>query len=292
MIDYLGNYVKDLETRYAGETIQAGAPFFVRIDGRGFSKFTKGFRKPFEPAMIDLMTATTSHLVEEFNAKLGYTQSDEITLLFSAPRTLEEALFGGRVTKLASVIASRATAFFNLSLPSYIGYPNYDARKYQLRFPHFDGRAFSVFSDDQAVGVHNVLLWRFLDCCKNAVSGAATDVFGHKLLQGKSTYERKRMLVEAGREFNTSYPDNFKYGTYCVKSVYKKFLKVEEILDITERDILLGYPENNSTKNIHVEDGRFFVYRNEIVTKSVDYEKLSEEEKISLWGIFDDKKEN
>jgi tRNA(His) 5'-end guanylyltransferase len=53
----------------------------VRIDGHKFSKFTKGFDKPFDTFLSETMEETTKILVEEFNAVTGYTQSDEITLI-------------------------------------------------------------------------------------------------------------------------------------------------------------------------------------------------------------------
>ena len=53
----------------------------VRIDGHKFSKFTKGFNKPFDEVLSTAMIETTKELVKRFNAVTGYTQSDEITLL-------------------------------------------------------------------------------------------------------------------------------------------------------------------------------------------------------------------
>lgn len=57
-------------------------PFIVRLDGHGFSKFTKGLKRPYEKWFHDNMVKTTAVLVHEYSAALGYTQSDEITLVY------------------------------------------------------------------------------------------------------------------------------------------------------------------------------------------------------------------
>ena len=57
-------------------------PFIVRLDGKGFSKLTKGMRKPFDLLFTKSMLLTTSDLLTEFTAATGYTHSDEISLIF------------------------------------------------------------------------------------------------------------------------------------------------------------------------------------------------------------------
>ncbi len=55
-------------------------PLMIRLDGRAFHTFTAGLPRPFDSRLSKLMIDTTAHLVQETSAKLGYTQSDEITL--------------------------------------------------------------------------------------------------------------------------------------------------------------------------------------------------------------------
>ena len=64
--------------------IEPFRPFLVRLDGRAFSTFTNGFKKPFDFMFTKAMILTTSDLLIEFNAVTGYSHSDEITLIFKA----------------------------------------------------------------------------------------------------------------------------------------------------------------------------------------------------------------
>lgn len=58
-----------------------GDTVVVRLDGQAFHTFTKGMRRPYDANLTKCMTNTTVALVEKFNADVGYTQSDEITLV-------------------------------------------------------------------------------------------------------------------------------------------------------------------------------------------------------------------
>jgi tRNA(His) guanylyltransferase len=64
-----------------------GMYMVARIDGRSFTRLTKEthkFEAPFDARMRDFMVATTEHLMNcGFRVVYGYTQSDEITLLFN-----------------------------------------------------------------------------------------------------------------------------------------------------------------------------------------------------------------
>ena len=58
----------------------------ARIDGRNFTRLTKDvikFEAPFDVRFRDMMIETTAHLMNcGFKAIYGYTESDEISLLF------------------------------------------------------------------------------------------------------------------------------------------------------------------------------------------------------------------
>lgn len=59
-------------------------PVIVRIDGKAFHTFTRGLEKPFDRNLIKLMQNTTLALCKEVDGcQLGYTQSDEISLLLT-----------------------------------------------------------------------------------------------------------------------------------------------------------------------------------------------------------------
>lgn len=88
----------------------------ARLDGRSFTRLTKEvhqFEAPFDVRMRDMMTETTAHLMScGFNFIYGYTQSDEISLLFHP----EANTFDRKLRKLNSVLAGEASAKFSLLL--------------------------------------------------------------------------------------------------------------------------------------------------------------------------------
>ncbi len=88
----------------------------ARIDGRGFTKLTKEkhpFKVPFDPIFRDYMIETTKHLMScGFNIIYGFTQSDEISLLFS----YQSQTFSRKHRKYLSILAGEASAKFSLLL--------------------------------------------------------------------------------------------------------------------------------------------------------------------------------
>lgn len=112
--DALGDRMKEYEGRESSRRLYSDLPIIARIDGRSFSKFTRPFDKPFDSSVTDAMDCATSRLVEKTHALVGYTQSDEITLVWHVDRSDNPAaqmLFDGRVQKLCSVLAGMATSF-------------------------------------------------------------------------------------------------------------------------------------------------------------------------------------
>lgn len=94
---------------YHSLTVLPGAWTVIRVDGRSFSRFTEArFDKPFDPRFSELMVTTAQALATELGARYAYTESDEISLLF----TPAFDLFGRSVEKLVSVSAGIATAAF------------------------------------------------------------------------------------------------------------------------------------------------------------------------------------
>lgn len=84
--------------------------FTIRLDGRNFSKLTeKHFDKPFDRNFAEIMGSVTAGLMFDSGALLGYTQSDEISLVFDPANQF----FGRRVEKLISVLAGEASSLFS-----------------------------------------------------------------------------------------------------------------------------------------------------------------------------------
>ena len=92
-----------------------GIYIVARLDGHGFTRLTKkewNLEKPFDIRFRDLMISTTKHLMDcGFRMVYGYTQSDEISLLFH----LEDDTFGRKERKLLSILASEASVAFSLA---------------------------------------------------------------------------------------------------------------------------------------------------------------------------------
>lgn len=216
--DPLGDRMKEYERNYgAGGRFMPLVPIVARIDGRCFSSFTRGMRRPFDPRMSHCMIETTRQLVEETGAKVGYTQSDEITLAWHSETHRSQIWFDGRISKMTSQLAAIATlAFYRLveeSLPEF-----------KDRLPTFDARVWQVPNIAEAT---NVFLWREWDATKNSVSMAAHEHYSHRELQGKSGKEKQEMLFQKGINWN-DYPDYFKRGTYIQRrTVTRKFTSEE-----------------------------------------------------------------
>ena len=107
-----------------------GLYIIARLDGRSFTRLTKEvhqFEAPFDPHFRDLMVETAEHLMSGcgFNMVYGYTESDEISLLFG----VEENSFGRKLRKLISILAGEGSAKFSLLLGALA---SFDCRVSQL----------------------------------------------------------------------------------------------------------------------------------------------------------------
>lgn len=159
-------------------------PVIIRIDGKTFHTFTKKyFKKGFSAEFSKGMELVTLNLMKELGAKIGYTQSDEISLLLTDYKTIKtDAQFGYNLSKLISVSASIATSEF---------------AKYLLKntlineFPYFDSRVFNIPEDD----VCNYFIWRQEDCIRNAISMIGQQHYSPKQLNRVSTKQLKEKLI-------------------------------------------------------------------------------------------------
>lgn len=204
--DSLGDRMKSYEFPDTQRKAFKGQPIVARLDGKAFHTFCKGLKRPFDERLSKLMIRVTSFLVDRFNANIGYTQSDEITLVWFADSTSStEYVFDGRFQKMDSLIAAACTAKFNQELETFI--PEKAAE-----LPIFDCRSFVV---PNLLEAYHSVLWRQQDCTKNAISMAAQSMFSHKSLQGQNGSQmQERMWAEKGVNFN-EYPAAFRRGTFA-----------------------------------------------------------------------------
>jgi len=214
--DNFGDRMKMYEQAEAGRMCLPLLPVLARLDGKCFRNFTKNLERPYDKRFSDLMVDTTKQLVDDSNARLGYTQSDEINLVFYSDNSKSEIFFNGKIQKMVSVLASMTTAYFNQKVPDYLP----DNTKLSL----FDCRIWTV---PTLVEAANAILWREQDATKNSISMAAQSVCSTKQLHGKSGSEQQEMLFIKGINWN-DYPSFFKRGTFIQrKTVSMKFTDQE-----------------------------------------------------------------
>lgn len=165
----------------------------ARIDGRGFTKLTKHkhqFEAPFDTRFRDYMVQTVEHLMNiGFKVIYGYTESDEISLLFS----LSESTFGRKLRKYNSILAGEASAKFSLLLGD-IG--AFDCRISQLPrqndvVDYFRWRNEDAFRN--ALNAH--CYWKLRSNGENAKQAT-------KALEGKSVPYKNQLLFDNGTNFN------------------------------------------------------------------------------------------
>ena len=225
MIDSLGDRMKRYEM-VSRSYLTRRTPVAIRLDGRAFHTFTKGFKKPFDPLLIEAMNETMKYLCENIQGcVLGYTQSDEITLILQDYAKLEtDAWFDYNVQKMASIAASMATLEFNrmfemlvnrLRLPATGNFRFEDTPyvKAMANGATFDARCFNIPKEE----VTNLLLWRQKDAIRNSISSVAQSLYSAKQLHGKNSEEKIKMIAEKGYDWN-SIEINLQRGSCCVKN--------------------------------------------------------------------------
>jgi tRNA(His) 5'-end guanylyltransferase len=224
-MDTLGDRLKQVEQVEAGRKGSNQLPLLARLDGKAFHTFTRGLKRPYDERLTKLMIDTTKYLVEKFNARLGYTQSDEISLYwYNLPDSEAEYIFNCKYQKITSVLAGTASAFFTKNLSSYIP-------EKADNIAIFDCRAWNV---DCVEDVYYNFLWRQDDAIKNSISMAAQAVFSHKQLDGIGSEEKKSWLRAQGKPWEDM-PEFFKMGSWVKRVAEKRLLTLEELEKIPEK---------------------------------------------------------
>lgn len=185
--DNLGDRMKSYEN-ISRIYLEKKMPVIVRIDGKAFHTFTRNFKKPFDEVMVKAMQDTMKYLCENVEGcVLGYTQSDEITLvLCDYKKETSQAWFDNNMQKICSVSASMATLAFNRYFDICLQNLNDDDKNdvttvciynhAKEKGAMFDSRAFNIPVDE----VNNCLLWRQLDAIRNSIQSVAQANFSHK----------------------------------------------------------------------------------------------------------------
>ena len=242
--DGFGDRMKEFYEFRAKTKLVRRMPVIIRLDGKAFHTFTKGFAKPFDKRMIETMQETTLELCKSIQGCVfGYTQSDEITLILVDYNAIDvSAWYDYEVQKMCSVAASIATLSFNRIFHSKIrDFVNEhykvitDKETYGEELSNsvnellksynraiemgamFDARCFNVPQND----LLNAVLWRIKDATRNSINSLGQAWFKHKELEGKNTNQVQDMLFEKyGINWN-NLSNEEKCGTFIVKKENK-----------------------------------------------------------------------
>ncbi|MBO9731960.1 MAG: guanylyltransferase [Chitinophaga sp.] len=190
--DELDARMRIYETAHDAHVVP-GMYMVARIDGRGFTRLTKethSFDAPFDTRFRDYMIATTEHLMNcGFKVIYGYTQSDEISLLFD----LNETAFSRKRRKLISILAGEASAKFSVLLGDVAAF---DCRISELPNANLVVDYFRWRNEDahrNSLNAH--CYWRLRQ--DGADKAAAT-----RRIEKLSTAEKNELLFSLGVNFN------------------------------------------------------------------------------------------
>lgn len=155
------------------DKVLPGTYMVARLDGRGFTGLTKSldFSKPYDDTFSLHMLKTVQYLMEEcgFKVEYGYTQSDEISLLFG----INEDMFNRKIRKFTSVLAGEASAKFSILTN---------------KLAAFDCRIVTLPSPDLVI---DYFRWRQEDANRNCIQSYCH----HKLLEkGKTSREAASVM--------------------------------------------------------------------------------------------------
>ncbi len=250
-------------------------PVVLRLDGKAFHTFTRGFQKPFDEVLIKTMQETMKYLCENIQGcVLGYTQSDEITLVLIDYKKLNtNPWFDYEVQKMCSVTSSMATMAFNKHfLENYLDLP-FDTDEEKEHFKNmcrvyntavdkgamFDCRAFNLPQEE----VTNNIYWRQLDASRNSIQMLGQAYFSHRELQNKSCNDIQDMLMtQKGINWNDLLT-HLKRGSCCIKEQYKVFIDESGLIYELDEDETSCSEIEVKTRNRWVIDKEIPIFKGE-----------------------------
>jgi len=225
--DSLGDRMKEYEN-VERKHLTRRTPCILRLDGKSFHTFTKGFQKPFDMILMESMWETAKYLCENvMGCKIAYVQSDEISLLLTDYDNITtQSWFDKNIQKMVSVSASMATLAFNkfyinnidsiFSKEAKEEYNNLYTNK--IFTAMFDSRVFNLPKEE----VCNAFIWRQQDAIRNAIQMVGHANFSHKQLHNINCNQIQEMLFQQkGINFN-DYPTYQKRGACIIKEYYDK----------------------------------------------------------------------
>ena len=201
--------------------ITEGNYIIVRLDGKAFTNFTKNimkFEAPFDVKFRDLMVDTTKYLVENsgFRIEYGYTESDEISLLFN----YNDNTYGRKVRKIITELAGTCSAYFSREVYKRF---NKDLNK----VPNFDARVCPLPNENL---VKDYFSWRQEDSHRNSLNAWCYWILrkdnlnarrASKELEKQNNSYKNELLFQYGINYN-DLPNWQKRGVGVAKTTYQK----------------------------------------------------------------------
>lgn len=232
--DNLGDRMKNNYENRSKTKLIRRMPIIIRLDGVAFHTFTRGFDKPYDKVLIRAMQETMKYLCENIQGcVLGYTQSDEITLVLVDYKDLNsDAWFDYETQKMVSVSASLATFAFNKFFTQAVS--DFKTKtvilasvSHTLEFTrqcevydkaiekgaYFDSRVFNIPKEE----VTNCVYWRQKDAERNSINSLAQSLFSHKSLQGLNLKDTLTKIEQEGGVIWGNLPTTYKRGSCCIK---------------------------------------------------------------------------
>jgi tRNA(His) guanylyltransferase len=177
----------------------------IRLDGRSFSTYTQDCVKPYDPNISNCMDKVTLALCQEIEGViLGYTQSDEISILFT--NTPGNPLWmKGSINKILSITASIASTVFTTNNSN--------------KAAQFDSRVFIVPTKEEAC---NYFIYRQLDAHRNCINSLARQYYNQPQLQGVKVSKLLELIAAKGVPYQ-SIDRGFLLGKTATKSESSQF---------------------------------------------------------------------
>lgn len=283
--DELGKRMKKFYEQVPKTRLIRRCPVAIRLDGKAFHTFTRGFQKPFDEIIVKSMQETMKYLCKNIQGcVLGYTQSDEITLILVDYQKLNsEAWFDYETQKMCSVAASMATMMFNkvfkeqvdifynkhclvLTRDPMLGEYEYHwsneknkklfntYQKAHNKGAMFDARCFNVPKEE----VTNAFYWRQIDAIRNSIQMLGQAYFSHTELDHKNQRMIKEMLLEKHIDWN-ELPIYLQRGSCCIKEEY--YIDNASKKEISVRDTI--HSDEYTTRTRWIIDKEIPIFKDE-----------------------------
>jgi len=209
----LGDRIKRYEAVSNG-LLTRKMPVAIRVDGKAFHSFTKGFKRPFSMSLMEAMDLAAQKAARQMQGfKIGYVQSDEATFIITDYDDINtEGWFGYEHSKIVSLSSAYMTAYFNMQIAdSAFTYNEEEALGDKVAV--FDARAFNIPKEE----VSNLLLWRAQDNERNSLQSYARSMYSHKELDKKNAADIHEMLHQKGKNWTTDLSGRERNGCFFRK---------------------------------------------------------------------------